>query len=118
MIMGCFHLGNKEINSAINRNAGSHREADFEGNYDAFSVEHNKIDSTSFFPLTSRMIQLSMFKQNKQPPRPNSGRRSQTQFSISDTHWCFQSTSPSKVSHLLFLAMTVSTGHYFQQWLA
>lgn len=34
MIVECFHLGSKQINSAINRNAGTHEETVFEGNYD------------------------------------------------------------------------------------
>lgn len=51
MITECFHLGNKQINSAINRNVESHGEAGFEGNYDAFSLECNKTSSILLFSL-------------------------------------------------------------------
>lgn len=50
MIMECFHLGNKQIISAINRNAGSHGEACFEGN-DDFLLGQSIVKSIVFLSL-------------------------------------------------------------------
>lgn len=69
MITECSHPGSRQVNTAIHRNAESHREADFQGNYDVLLVRCIIRPRVFLFFPNIKDESLSMFTQNNLLPQ-------------------------------------------------